>query len=324
MSQSIPGPNLSDTDKELFLDEYGGAVESQFAKDSTMRRFTTIRKIMGTDTVVNNRVGKTTIQKLTPGVRPAANSTPFGKVKVTVDTIVLARDNRSLLNELQTHFSARNELGKDHGKQIGKFFDEAFIIMGIKGALSAAPDLGGGADKNSIGAGKFVDLVSAGDELDPDILAQAITSILVLMEEDEVPTEEMVVLVRPTEYNTLLNNNKLADKDFSGDNADFAKGNLKVIYDTPIVKTARIPRQENLEHFLSNADNDYAYNITGKETRAVAVIIHPKSFLAGETIPLTSDVWFNKEEKQWFIDSWLAFAVAVNRPDVCGAVFKAA
>jgi hypothetical protein len=51
--------------------------------------------------------------------------------------------------------------------------------------------------------------------------------------------------------------------------------------------------------------------------------MHPKSLLVGETIPLQSKVWFNDEEKMWFIDSWLAFGVAVNRSDVCGAVFIA-
>lgn len=324
MTFNATGPNLSDVDKALMIDEYGGAVESQFAKDSIMRQYATIRPVRGTDTIVNNRVGKTSLKKLVAGVRPPADPTPFGKVTLTVDTVIIARDTRSMLNEFQIHFSAREELGKDHGKQLGKFFDEAFIIMGIKGALTAAPDFGMGPEKNSIGAGKFVDLAAAGDEQDPDLLAQAITDILIQMEEEEVPVEEMLVLVRPTEYNTLLNNNKLIDSRFSPGNGDYAEMDIKKIADTRIVKTARIPREENDDHMLSNPDNANAYNITGKEARAVAVIIHPKSFLAGETIPLTSTVFFSDIEKTWFIDSWMSFGVSVNRPDVSGAVFAAA
>ena len=323
MSFENTGPNLSDVERGLLIEQYGGAVESQFAKDSIMRQYADIRPVLGTDTVTNNRVGKTVVKKLVPGVRPPADPTPFGKVSLTVDTVVIARDTRSMLNEFQVHFNARAELGKDHGKQLGKFFDEAFIIMGIKGALTAAPDFGAGADRNSIGAGKFIDLAAPGDESDPDILAQAITDILVQMEEEEVPVEEMIVMVRPTDFNTLLNNNKLVDDDFSSDNADYAGMRIQKIANTRIVKTARIPREENDDHLLSNATNGYAYNVAGKEARAVAVIIHPKSFLAGETIPLTSDVYFDKIEKTWFIDSWMAFGVTVNRPDVNGAVFAA-
>lgn len=323
MSFDNTGPNLSDVDRSLFIEQYGGAVESQFAKDSIMRQYATIRPVRGTDTITNNRVGKTTLKKLVPGVRPPADPTPFGKVSVTVDTVVLARDTRSLLNDFQTHFDARAELGKDHGKQVSKFFDQAFIIIAIKGAQMAAPDFGMEPEKNSIGAGKSVTLANAGDEADPDILAQAITSILVQMEEEEIPVEESVVMVRPTEYNTLLNNNKLIDGEFSPGNGDYASMKITKIADTRIVKSARIPRAVDDDHFLSNPTNNYAYNVGVKDAKAVAVILHPKAFLAGETIPLTSDVFFDKTEKTWFIDSWLSFGVSVNRPDVCGAVFKA-
>lgn len=323
MSFDNTGPNLSDVDRGLMIEEYGGAVESQFAKESIMRQYAAIRAVRGTDTITNNRVGKTALKKLVPGVRPPADPTPFGKVSLTVDTVVLARDTRSMLNEFQIHFDARAELGKDHGKQIGKFFDEAFIIQGIKGAQMAAPDFGMTPDRNSIGAGKVVTLTAPGDEDDPDILAQAITDILVAMEEEEIPVEESLVFVRPTRYNTLLNNNKLISDEFSPGNGDYARQMIHRIADTRIVKTARIPQEVNNDHFLSNASNGMAYNVTETDARAVAVIIHPKSFLAGETIPLTSNVFFSDIEKTWFIDSWLAFGVTVNRPDVCGVVLAA-
>lgn len=324
MAYEIPGPDLSDLDRDLMIEEYGGEVESQFKVSSIMRQYVKIRPIRGTDTIVNARVGRTTLKKLTPGVRPPGEVTPFGRVALTVDTVVLARDNRSMLNEFQTHFDARMELAQDHGKEIGYFFDQAFIIMAIKGALASAPVLGDGtAAKQSIGAGKNVTLASAGDEDDPDKLADAITSILVTMEENEIPTSEIVVMVRPTKFNTLLNNNKLISSEFSADNGDFAKRTIYKIGDARIVKTARIPEAAITDHFLSNAANSNAYNVSAAEAKAVAVFVHPKSLLAGEVIPLQSDVWFNKEEKQWFIDSFLSFGVTVNRPDCCGAVFKA-
>ncbi len=316
--------HLSDVSVDLLLEQYGGEVESQFKKTSIMRQYARVRPVRGTDTITNNRVGRTQLQALTPGVRPEATSTPFGKVSLTVDTVVLARDNRSMLNELQTHFDARMELAQDHGKEIGYFFDEAFIIMGIKGAGMAAPtDTVNSAGENSIGAGKSVTLAAAGDELDPDKLYRAIANIIVAMEEDEVPVEELVVFVRPTEFDVLLDNDKLIRSEFSADNGDFAKGIIWSIKGARIVKTARIPRAAKSGHKLSNSRNGNAYDVSATEAKCAAVILHPKSLLAGETIPLTSDIWFNREEKQWFIDSFLAFGVTVNRPDVCGRVLKA-
>lgn len=311
--------HLSDLDTALMIDEYGGEVESQFAKSAIMRMYAKIRPVRNTDTIVNNRVGRTQLQALVPGVRPDASATGFGKVSLTVDTVILARDNRSMLNEFQTHFDARMELAKDHGKEIGKFFDQAFIIQAIKGSLASAPT----GLNSAFGAGKNTTLAAPGDELDPDKLYTAIADIIVEMEEEDIDVEELVVFVRPREFDTLYNNDKLLSRDFAAGNGDFAKGIIYEVKGARIVKTARIPTAAISNHPLSNAGNGNAYNVSASEAKAVAVILHPKSLLAGETIPLTSDVWFNKEEKQWFIDSFLSFGVTVNRPDVCGAVFKA-
>jgi hypothetical protein len=323
LSYEIPGPALSDVGVDLLIEQYGGEVESQFKKSAIMRQYAKVRPVRGTDTITNNRVGRTTLKALVPGVRPPAETTPFGKVSLTVDTVVLARDNRSMLNDLQVHFDARMELAQDHGKELGFFFDQAFIIMAIKGSKAAAPVLGDGSpNKQSIGPGKNKTLATAGDELDPDKLEKAIADIIVQMEEAEIPVEELVVMVRPTQFRVLQEHNKLLSRIFSEGNGDFAKATVYEINGARIVKTARIPTAAITGHFLSNAGNANAYDVSAANAKAVAVILHPKSLLAGETIPLTSDIWFNREEKQWFIDSFLAFGVTVNRPDVCGAVFK--
>jgi hypothetical protein len=324
MSYNIPGPALSDLDRSLMIEEYGSAVEGQFRKTSFMRQYVKVQPVRGTDTITNNRMGKTTLKKLVPGVRPEADTTPFGKVSLTVDTVVLARNNQSMLNDFQTHIDVRSEVGKDHGRQIGYFFDEAFIIMAIKGSQASAPVLGDGdPTKQSVGAGRSITLTGATDHTDPDKLHAAISEIIVEMEEDEIPTEEIIVLVRPTEMSVLVNNDKLVSREYSTANGDFADGVVFEVNGARIDKNTRLPRTPEVNHFLSNAQNSNAYDTSVKDCKAVAVIMHPKGLWAGETIPLTSDVFFSREEKQWFIDSFLAFGVTVNRPDCCAAVFAA-
>lgn len=316
----VDSTHLSDQSRDEMIEQYSGAVDSQFAKASMMRQFFNVTPVTGGDTSIVRRVGKTTLKKIQDGVRPSAAKTNFGRTQVTVDTVVLARDNRSLLNEFQTDFNARAELGRDHGKELGKFFDEAFLIQGIKSAgLSAPAGLNG-----AFGAGKSETLGTAGDELDPDALYAKIAAILVQMQEEDIDTEECVVFVRPTQHEVLLNNDKLVDQDFSEGNGNFAMGKVKTVMGSPLVKTARIPTAAVEGHILSNEDNNFAYDVTAADARAVAVILHPWSLLAGETIPLQSQVFYSDVEKQWFIDSFMAFGVSNRRPDVCGVVKKAA
>lgn len=311
------------------IDQYGGSVDSQFAHSSIMRQFFSINQITGTNTLVNERVGRTSLKALVPGVRPDADVTNFGKVAVSVDTVILARNQRSMLNEFQTHINARMELGQDHGKEIAKFFDEAFLIMGVKGAGysataglqtgTAAPTANGGATfGGAFGAGKAYKLANANDETDAADLYAAFEAIIMQMEEEDIDVEDLVIFVRPKQYSALIKNDFLIDTDFSSGNGDRAMNTFKSMLGVRVIKTNRIPAAVNAAHLLGSG-----YNVSADEAKCVGLVMHPKSLLVGETIPLQSKVWFNDEEKMWFIDSWLAFGVAVNRADVCGAVYKA-
>lgn len=314
----VDSTHLSDQARSEMIEQYGGAVDTQFAKSSIMRKVFNVMPIRNTDTSIVRRVGRTKLQALTDGVRPPAEKTNFGRSAVTVDTVIIARDNRSMLNEFQTDFNARAELGKDHGKEMGKFFDEAFLIHAIKGSRLSAPAGLNGA----IGAGKFETLAGAGDELDPDLLYAKIAAVIVRMQEEDIDTDEVVIAVRPTQHEVLLNNDKLVSRDFS-DNGNFALGKVMTLMGSAILPTARIPTAAITGHKLSNANNANAYDLSAADAKAVAVLLHPNSLLAGETIPLQSDVFFDKVERQWFIDSFMAFGVSNRRPDLCGAVFKA-
>ena len=232
-------------------------------------------------------------------------------------SIILARDNQDLLNDFQADINVRSELAQDHGKELGAKFDQTLLILGIKGSLASAP-----TDVDSIGAGKNVEFDAANDELDPDKLEDAIVARLVEMQEEDINTRECVVFVRPTHYRVLSKHDKLISTDFSKSNGDFADMEVMTVGGSRIVSTARIPTAAISGNLLSNAANSSAYDVSLAESDAVAVILHPKSLLAGETIPLTTDIYYDKKELQYFIDSYMSYGVAVNRPDVCGAVFK--
>ena len=320
------------------IEDYRGAVDTQFAKTSIMRGFYPVKSIVGTDTLVARRVGRTTLQTLTDGVRPTPTRTHFGTVSVQVSVILLARDERPMLNEIQTDFDARAELGSDHGKELGKKFDESLLIMGRRAAQSdpttagsvpgtndglvpgtPAPTANGGNSYNgAFGAGKQYNLPALADALDGADLYTAFEAMLTEMEEEDIDTDEHVIFLRPKQYTAILNDMKdsLLNKDLSMDNGDFADGQVKTLLGVPLVKTARIPNAAEASHELGSE-----FNTTAVEARCAGILLHPKSILVGESIPMQSKIWFNDEEKSWFIDSWMAFGAAVNRSDVSGVIF---
>lgn len=331
----------------LYIEQYGGEVEHRFLKDSFMRQFFKFKSVRGTDTITNDRIGHTALQKVARGVRPSDSAPTFDNISVKVDTIVLARTNQFLLDDFLEHIDTRKEVGIEHGKTIGKFFDESFIVQGIKAAqiTNQDPDAvltGGWADALNLGVtakpanivrtapegfqgGTCIIMAAAGDEIDPELLELAIQDLCQKIEEKDVDIMEAVILLRPAQYYALLKNNKLIDRDFSDSNGDYAKGKVLMANGVRIQTTNRFPSQSDVgvTHYLSNAGNGNAYNVTQADEACVALLLMPKALLAGETIPLTSKVYYSDIELQWFIDSYLAYGVTPNRSEHAGAIFRA-
>lgn len=332
VQSSLPTDNthLSDFDRDDMIEQYGGVVDAQIAKRSIMRQFVELHTIRGSDTKTVRRMGDSTLQGINDsaaGQEMQATPRNFDRAQVTVDTIILARDSRALLNEFQTDFSARREIGIDHGKTIAKFFDAALLSMGVKAALSnvtsgVADALIKGNQGRDLGdafkSGYHTEAAQAGDEMDPDALYALFEKVIVDMQEDDVDTDETALFLRPRQYAVLMNNDKLIDRDFSQDNGDYADGVIKTLMGVPLVSTARLA-DTNID--LSILSDGAEYVPTGIETSCVGLIMHPNSLLGGETIPLTSNVHYNDLRLSWFIDSYLAFGAAPRRPDQTGAVF---
>jgi len=112
----------------LYIEQYGGEVEHRFLKDSFMRQFFKFKSVRGTDTITNDRIGSTALQKVARGIRPTDSAPTFDNISVKVDTVVLARTTQFLLDDFLSHIDVRKEVGIEHGKTIGKFLkDEAQV-----------------------------------------------------------------------------------------------------------------------------------------------------------------------------------------------------
>ncbi len=327
----------------LMIEEYGGEVEHRFVKDSFMRQFFKFKSVRGTDTITNDRIGHTSLQKVARGIRPNDSAPSFDNISIKVDTMVLARTNQFKLDDFLSHIDVRKEIGVEHGKEIGKFFDESFVVQGIKAAqiTNVEPNgnkHGGWADADTYaqtvrtapegfqGATPIM-LAAAGDELDPTKLELSILALCQAIEEKDVDIKEAVLLMRPAQYYTLLQNDYLINKDFSTANGDRAEGHVLKANGIRIQTTNRFPDTVHTgvgddNHYLSNAGNGFAYNVTQAEVDCQILLLMPKALLAGEVIPLTSKVYYSDIELQWFIDSYLSYGVTPNRAEMAGGIFK--
>lgn len=305
----------------LHLEEYTGVVESTIDRKSVLKGMIPIRPVRNTSVITNFAVGESTLQKATPGVTPDGTGTDFAKRTLTIDTVILARSVLPLLETFQTSYDSRKEIGMEHGKKIAKFYDQSFFIQAIKAALfTESTYKGSGASGKPAGhfGGSQQTLAAGGDALDPAKLYAAVANLFVKMEEKDVDprTDDVMIALRPAEFYTLLQNEQLIDGTYKTSEGTSIQAHMLKAYGVPVVASNNFPSGQVISgHLLgTNYDGDFS--------KVVVAAFSPRALLAGETIPLTTDVFWDKVTKSWFVDAHLSYGVTPNRAEFSGVILK--
>lgn len=306
----------------LNLTEFTGIVEGTLARTSKLDPYIQRRRVVGTNSLTNYAIGETQLQTLQPGVAPDGSLVSFSKLNLVIDTVVLARNIFPLLETFQNNFDVRKHVGEEQGKKIGKFTDQAFMIAGIKVArMSTSPYAGSGGVDVGYAGGHVQTLASAADATDPAALYQAIADALVAMEEKDVSpqTEDVMLIVRPEQFYVLQQAEQIINGEYLTSDGNKLTGvPIFKAWGIPVISSNNLPSTNITAHPLSNANNGNAYDVNA--TKVVGLLISPRALLAGETIPLTSNVFFDDLSKQWFVDSWLSFGVTGNRAEFAATI----
>lgn len=301
---------------ELAIEEFTGEVEQVLTRRSVLEGWLNIRPVKGTTTLTNYSVGDAGLQVLKPGVTPDGQKADFSKASVTIDTVILARHILPLLEVFQTSFDARKELALAQGQRIAKFRDEAFFIQAIKAGMLTSSPYGSSGHQ-----GGTKQEIAANDRSDPAAIYAALAGLFSKMEEKDVdPSQDDIVLVlRPTDFYVLMQAEHIINGQYVTAAGTKQDGFIFKAFGVPVIRSNNFPAGKNVSnHELSSTANSNAYN--GDFTKVVAAAFSPRALLAGETISLTSEVFYDQVSKSHYVDSFLSFGATPNRPEFSGVV----
>lgn len=310
------GADATEAERQaLMIEEFTGDVEGTIQRRSVLEAHIPVRSVQGTSTFTNHAVGKSTLQKVVPGQALDGIKSDFAKNSVTVDTVIAAREFFPLLETFQTKMDVRKEVANEQGKEIAKFFDNATIIQAIKAArlTESAYSMGKAGRPKGHSGGGVIGLATA-DRADPDKLYAALKEAMKSMQLMDVDPREdgAMILLSPEYYHVLLDSEKLINMNYvtSAGNQVNDGWVLKAI-GVPVIQTNNIPQSVITGHHLTTEFN----NFDGDFSKTVASIFTPRAIMAGATIPVTSDVFYDRIFKSWVVDSHLSFAVGPNRAE---------
>lgn len=302
--------------------EYQQHVEHTIERKSKLHGFIPVRPVRGTNKIGSFGFGESAVQKLDVGVAPPATPVDIGRNTLTVDTVVLTRHAVPMLETFQTQYDARQEIGVEDGRTMAKFIDQSYFIQAAKAALMTKSTYSSTAGKPAgFKGGSTKTLTAAGDATDPAKLYAAIRDLFVTMEgKDVVPQEDDIMLCfRPQQFYALQD----AEQIINGTYVTAAGTRMENVaifkaFGCPVTSSNNMPTGVIANHFLSNANNGNAYD--GDFSKLVGLAFSPRALLAGETIPLESDLFWDKLYKTWFVDSHCSYGVTVDRPEYAGAI----
>jgi hypothetical protein len=239
---------------------------------------------------------------------------------VQVKQPILARVTVAMLAQVQDRLDVKSRTPLNFARKIAKAKDQILLLMAVKSGMKAT----GAGEVSDMPGGVNNELAAATDELDATKLETGITGLAQGLAEQEVDLMDGRCYIAPAQYFTLLKNDKLVDANFSKENGNYAQAALSVAAGMPLVMTMRLTQAA--DDGSDSSKNAYLmganYTCSDEESDVVALFCMGESIMVAQSIPLTSDVYWDKRLLCWFIDSYLAFGAAPDRPDKTAVLRK--
>jgi hypothetical protein len=304
----------------LMIEKFDGRVHIHEQNASVTDGLFDMIPLVGTDTLSNAAMGDPTLQAVSPGVEPLGKDIEVGSQIVQVKTPILARVVVAMLAQVQDRLAVKSRTPMNFGRKIAKIKDELLLHQATKSGMKAT----GAAEVTDMPAGVNKELAAATDELDATKLEVGIMSLAQALMEQEVELTDGKLFVAPAQYFTLLKNDKLTSADYSSGNANYSKAMISVSSGMPIVPTNRLSQAADDGTTVGSNANIMGANyiVSDEESDVVGLYATPDSIMVASSIPLTTDVYWDKRLLTWFIDSYLAFGAAPDRPDKTAVLRK--
>lgn len=301
----------------LLIEKFNGKVNEQYLKGENLLGYFNVQTVEGTNTVSNKYLGDTELQVLAPGQSPAAKPTQTDKNQLVIDTTVIARNTVAHIHDVQGDIdSLKPKLATNQTKQLKKLEDQMTVQQLALGGLSNTEALRTKPRVRGHGFSINVELLEAQAQATPQYVLAGIEYALEQQLEQEVDISDIAILMPWTYFNVARDADRIVDKTYTIAASDQTiSGFVLKSYNCPVVPSNRFPRfvQGADHHLLSNADNGYRYDPTAEMNGIVAILFTADALLVGRSIGVTGDIFWEKKEKTYYIDTYMAEGAIPDR-----------
>jgi hypothetical protein len=261
---------------ELFLQKFAGEVLTTFETEAMFKDLTNTRTIQNGKSAQFPAVGVALSKYHTPGDSLIETGTYLNNMQhtekvITIEGLLTASAILSNLDEAMNHYDVRSVYSSEIGRALAKTYDKAVAQTTILAARSASNFATGGAENYfAANANKLAVNNTATDGV---VLAQQVLIALRKLDEQDVPSDNRYVAVRPAQYWLLVE--ALTKGDFkapyTGVTGVFENGKIAMVGGATIVKSNNIPSTDLSSDSSTHSSRQADYSKTQ------AVVFHPNA-----------------------------------------------
>jgi hypothetical protein len=305
----------------LFLKVFSGEVLTTFERLAKCRPRVRRRVIKSGKTAQFPAIGKVTaiyhargVNIISPDSGTYLSDVAHGEQLIHIDRRLLAPVLVDELDLLMNHYEVRSEYATEIGRALATKDDQQLLQVLAKAARTTS----GPTSDHPVGRALYDSGMEAVATLTKGIRVAA-----QILDENDVPEMDRTLFVRPAEYNRLVEDGTLIDKDIDGDGS-VSKGTIRMVLGFAMVKSNNIPSTSisdtTNKHSGTTSQNDY----TGNFTNTVALAMHKSAIGTVQLMGVRTSVTWKEEYQAWLILGKQAVGHGILRPGAAIELSKSA
>ena len=309
MSNATPSrlgqAGLAGDTNALFLKVFSGEVMSTFNANTVMKEKTRIRSISNGKSAQFPAIGKTVAEYHTAGAEILGNTIEHGEKVITIDDMLMANTFIANIDEAKNHYDVRAEYSKQMGQALAQTYDRNLLSMSIKAAR----------DPSGLGAG----VAGQGNALSTNLgsvtpttnaIVSALYDAAADLDEKNVPETERYVIVNPSTYYALVQEDKLINRDF-GQNGSYSDGTIMRVAGMQIVKSNNL----SVDHVNASSYPDFnsKYAVDAQDT--TALVIQRQALGTVQLMDMATEMEYDIRRQGTLAVSKMAVGHGVLRPE---------
>ena len=296
--------NLAAATDALFLKVFSGEVLTSFNAKTVMADKTRVRNITSGKSAQFPAIGRIGAQYHTPGAEIVGTAVEHGEKVVTIDDLLISDSFIANIDEAKNHYEVRSEYSVQMGQALAQTFDRNLLSLAIKTARAA--ETGAVADQGAATSTNLGSLTPTVQTIVDAIYAQA-----AVMDDLYLPAEDRYVIVSPTVFYGLVQNDKLVDRDFNNGNGSYADGTVMKVAGMSIVKSSNLA----VNHTTATRYPDFSSKYAVDASDTSALIFQKGALATVKLMELASESEYDIRRQGTLMVAKMACGHGVIRPE---------